>query len=227
VTTLQELRDQVRVHMDLDASELPNGVLDTFAREASNRIEAAHKRWPFRRVVWSLGTIPEQSDYSIVGDIGPDVRQIQAVSGGWGPLFVMGRDDADAVWPRDRVSTSHRPMAWSVWGDVLRLYPTPAEAAVLEVRGYDTVLDWVSGGAGATPDFPQAFHNTVFLWMLARAYAQQEDDQFSVFYLDLYNDELARLGQQWNESSPSTPIVIGSKPSGHRSLGNRLAFPWE
>lgn len=39
--TLQQMRDYIRLHLDLDEDDLPNTLIDIFIREGSKRVERA------------------------------------------------------------------------------------------------------------------------------------------------------------------------------------------
>ena len=63
--TLEQLRTYVRQHLDLDQSELPNELIDVWARDASTKIARTRKRWPFLETSWTLTTVASTRDYAL------------------------------------------------------------------------------------------------------------------------------------------------------------------
>ena len=61
----------VRDISDLDTVDLPNSLLDTFIKEAFQRIVALERRWPFYQETYTLNTVANQRPYTIsaIGDI--------------------------------------------------------------------------------------------------------------------------------------------------------------
>jgi len=221
--TLGDIRDYVWDHLDLDDTELPTRLLDVWAREASIRIANSKTRWPFFEQDWTLTTVGGQSDYPYSG-FSPTVDEISSVLGGQRRLAWIGRDEAERRYLPNQ-SGNGVSVFYSTWNQSLRLYPTPGDGEVLYLRGYRKPTDWVYSGAGATPDFPSDFHDAIRLYVLASAYAQQEDTQLAQMYRQFFGEELDRLKKTYGESSPAFPLVIGSGPA--LSQRNRLLFPFE
>ena len=69
--TLNALRTQVRNMVDLDETDLPDSIIDQFAREGFQRIYSLERRWPFLQETYTFTTIAQQREYSIstIGDI--------------------------------------------------------------------------------------------------------------------------------------------------------------
>lgn len=221
--TLGEIRQYVWDHLDLDSSELPTTLLDVWAREASIRIANARSRWPFFEQEWSLTTVAGQNDY-LFSSFSPTIDEISSIVGNQRRLAWIGRDEAERRYLPD-TSSNGLSVLFSTWNQKVRLYPTPGGEETLLVRGYRKPTDWVSNGAGATPDFPDDFHDAIRLYVLSSAYAQQEDTQLSQMYRGFYGEELDRLKKMYGEIPRAYPLVIGSGP--RLSERNRLLFPFE
>lgn len=220
---LQEIRDFVRQHIDIEEDDLPDAVLDVFIREGSKRIERAEKRWAFYAQRWEY-TTESGTDEIPFTSIAADLKEIQAIKGPRWRLQYLGQDLADEVWP-ENVTSSSEPTHFSIERDTLCLWPTPNDAYVLQIRGYRTPEDWVAAGAGAEPDLPDDLHNTVATWALARAYAQQDDPEMASIYERQFADELNEFRRNINSMPAAQPIVLNGR-SGPTSPG-RLRFDWE
>ena len=63
--TLTELRTQVRNMVDLDETDLPNAIIDQFAKEGFQRIYSLERRWPFLQETYTFNTVVNQREYTI------------------------------------------------------------------------------------------------------------------------------------------------------------------
>jgi hypothetical protein len=223
--TLQDIRDFVRDHIDLEPVDLPNGVLDRFIREGSKRVERAESRWPFYEAAWTLQLSPGNRGPYSVATISEDINTIAALESSKGQLQWVGFDHYTLLNPRDREAQS-RPWIFTEWAKELWFWPTPDSNYELIVRGYRKPEDWVSKGAGAMPDMPDDLHNFIAQWALSRAYAQQEDPEMATLYERQAINELQVFRQAIAESGHYRPMVLGGRPS-RVPFPQRLAFSWE
>lgn len=221
--TLDELRTYVRQHLDLDEGELPNSLLDVWARDASTKIARSRKRWPFYETSWTLTVGNNVSDYPLSG-LSPVPDEITSIVRDDRRLVYIGRDEAEAAYLPYQQHGGYVTY-WNVWGDTLRLYPTPSGADLLRIRGYRKSLDWVASGAGATPDFPDEFHDAIRLYLLAMAYLQQEDPEMAQQFIGSFNAEMDLLKKQFGDAPGSYPLVLGGGPRVRRA--SRLHFPFD
>lgn len=204
--SLQNIRDYVRSHLDLDTEDLPDALLDVFIREGSKRIEKANSRWPFYEKSWTFPTIAAQRDYAIAS-IATDIDQIAAVASDDQPLMWVGRDVYQALNPTNSMTQS-KPKSFTWWGGSLSLFPTPDAAYTITVRGYRTPIDWVSQGAGAIPDLPDELHNTVAVWALGKSYNQQEDPELGAIYEGQFWRELDEFQKRIVETPHPQPLIL-------------------
>lgn len=221
--TLADIRQYVWDHLDLDQTEVPTTLLDTWAREASVKIANARTRWPFFEQDWTLTTVAGQKDYAF-STFTPTIDEVTSVVGYQRRLAWIGRDEAERRYLPNQ-SGNGIPVVYSTWNKTLRLYPTPAGGETLNLRGYRRPIDWVASGAGATPDFPEDFHDVIRTYVLAMTYSQQEDTQLGQMYRQFFNEELARLVKMYGDTPQAFPLIIGSGP--RLSRRNRLLFPFE
>lgn len=212
--TLEQLRNYVRQHLDL---------LDVWARDASIKISRTRKRWPFFETSWSLVTANGVRDYSL-SSISSNVEEITSIVRNDRRLMYLGRDEAEAAYLPYQQSGGYVTY-WNVWGDTLRLYPTPSGVDLLDVRGYRKLNDWVADGAGAVPDFPEDFHDAVRLYLLAQAYLQQEDPEMYQQFITSFTAEMDLLKKQYGDAPGAYPLVLGGGPRVRQP--NRLHYPFD
>lgn len=221
--TLQNIRNYVWLHLDLDNIELPQELIDVWCREASVKIANAKPVWPFYEQDWELVTTPGVRDYPYTG-FTPVPDEITSVLGYQRRLAWIGRDEAERRYLPAQVNAGI-PVLFSTWNSTLRLFPSPNGSETLQLRGYRMPVDWVALGGDAEPDFPDDFHDCIRIYALANAYAQQEDTQMAQMYKQNFSEELARLVKVYGDSPKAFPLVIGGGPRLTRK--NRLLFPFE
>lgn len=220
---LQQIRDYVRSHLDIEIEDLPDAVLDVFIAEGFHRCFRAERRLPFYRKRWDLTTTASTSAYELTS-IAEDIEEIAAIQGPRYNLRWIGADEADRAFPLN-VTSEAEPYFFTVEGDTLYLYPTPNDAYNLVVKGYRTPADLIAGGTGAEPDLPVDLHNTVATWALARAYGQQDDPEMASMYERQFADEINLFRRRLNSMPMQQPIVL----NGGSGVGtpSRLRYDWE
>lgn len=221
--TLADIRQYVWDHLDLDDTELPSRLLDVWAREATIRVANARTRWPFFEQDWTLTTVDGQQDYAY-SSFSPTVDEVTSLVRSDFRLRWIGRNEAERRYLPNQ-SSNGSPVFYSTWNQKIRLYPSPSGSETILLRGYRKPVDWVSQGAGAAPDFPDDFHDLIRLYVLASAYAQQEDTQLSQMYRQFFGEELERLKSTYGDTPQAYPLVIGSGPRVPQP--DRLMFPFE
>ena len=221
--TLDQMRIYVRQHLDLDESEIPNELLDVWARDASIKISRSRKRWPFFETSWVLTTTDGERDYSL-NQLDPVPDEIVSIVRDDRRLAFMGRDEAEAAYLPYQTSTGFVTY-YNVWNDILRLYPTPHMVDTLHLRGYRKVEDWVADGAGAIPDFPDDFHDAIRLYLVGMAYLQQEDPEMAQQFIGAFNAEMDVLKKQYGDAPGAYPLVLGGGPRVRQT--GRLRYPFD
>lgn len=221
--TLDQMRIYVRQHLDLDESEVPNALLDVWARDATIKVARSRKRWPFFESSWTLVTTVGERDYALSA-LSPVCDEITSIVRDDRRLAFMGRDEAEAAYLPYQTSQGYVTF-YNVWADTLRLYPTPQIADTLHLRGYRKVSDWVAEGAGATPDFPEDFHDAIRLYLLGMAYMQQEDPEMAQQFIGAFNAEMDVLKKQYGDAPGAYPLVLGGGPRVRQP--GRLHYPFD
>lgn len=228
--SLQQIRDYVRLHLDLEVEDLPDQVLDVFIREGSRRIERAEPRWPFYEVSFPLTLNQNESSVAKTA-IDTSLDQITAINHtpavAFPPLRWIGHDTLNDQLS-NRPAALGRPYYFSEWAGSVFFFPAADIAYTLTVHGYRRAADWVSDGAGAVPDLPDELHNTVAMWAIQKAYAQQEDPELSSLYERQFLDELNEFRRRLVITPHNQPLVLngGAAPEPMTRLV-RPRYDWE
>jgi hypothetical protein len=218
--SLQQIRDFVRSHLDIEEEDLPDAVLDVFINEGFQRCYRAERRWPFYLSRWTLNTVADTESYDL--DDLDALGEITAIKGERYNLEWVGQAAADYAWPATSTSTSE-PTHFQVEHRTLFLHPTPNDAYALTIKGYRTPT--AMSTAGSEPDIDEDLHNTIATWALSRAYAQQDDPEMSSMFERQFADELNLFRRRLNSTPMQQPIVLG----GGSGVGSpsRLRYDWE
>jgi hypothetical protein len=222
---LATIRSRVRLLLDVDADELPSDLIDQWCREATYRIAAAIPRWPWFEKTWTLSVTSGTAEYTL-SSVDIDIGDVTHVRGDNRELREISIEDADFYWQRN-VTPAGDPTHYVLREQKILLYPTPSRSEDLLLRGFRKVTDWVAAGAGATPDFPEQFYNTVYLWVVSRAYAMQEDDSFSMHYFDLFQNELDIHAAREGGRPTQQPLVLGGGKRMFHDLPAALRYPFD
>ncbi len=224
--TLQQMRDFLRVSLDLEEEDLPDSLIDPWVREGSRRVQRAETRWPFYETVFAYTLNPNAFGLYPLSGISATIERISSITlANQGPLKWIG---FDAFSELNRTPSTGRPIYWSQWGTNLMFYPAVDVAYSTVVAGYVKPADWVALGAGAVPDMPDELHNTIMTWALAKAYAQQEDPEMASFYERQYADELNEFRRRLNVTPPPQPLVLnGGVARDRNQMLVRPRFDWE
>jgi hypothetical protein len=145
---LADVRTMVRDISDLDTVDLPNALLDTFVKEAFQRIVALERRWPFFQETYTMNTIVDQRPYSIagIGDIREIISIVETTASG-NRFTEIAYDDAEDIW-LGNTDVAGRPYFWAVWDAQIHLYPKPDAVYPLTVRAYrNPTYTWLSNTA--------------------------------------------------------------------------------
>lgn len=214
---LATLRSQVRTTLDTDEEDLPDVLLDMWLEEGFERIVDFDQRWPFYEATWTYDWVAPRASYAIE-DVGADIARISSIiADDDRELVYTGHDTASRQYANANYSTG-TPEQWSVYGDRLYLWPTPAGDVSLDLRGYREPTPFSALTAGAAPDLPTKYHKLLVRWALHMAYERDEDTELSAYNRQHFEDQL-RLIQGADRAVPTPqPIVIGG--------GRRLMVPF-
>lgn len=228
--TLQNMRDHVRNHMDLDVTDLPDAVVDQFLKEGYAIVVRREPRWPFFQGSWTYNTVAGTRDVPFT-TIGADVDSVIQIMAPQWLLREMNRDVGDKLYPTNYV-TAGQPTTWARWGSTptLRLYPTPDGIYTLNIRGFqkaDTTWFAVASGAGTPAQLPDDLHMALCQWGLYRAYLQQDDPLGASNQKDVFHEYLALMEEDFRSPRSQQPLVLGGGVRPSRFLPERLPYPFD
>lgn len=177
------------------------------------------------------------------------VREVASMKTDNHVLEYIGYDVGDIMYPLN-ANTTGRPWYWALWNSgasasaavtnqTIRLYPTPSEVYTISIRGYRNPVEF--GGNTAvyrsaiadanTPDLPVPFDNVLSLYVLYRAYQQQEDAAMGQQYYSQFIQELDNLRARFEDSPAPQPLMLNSirasRWMSQSYLPGRLRYSWE
>ena len=202
---LQQLREYIRVQLDMDEEELPNALLDSYLNEAFLRTISMENHWPFYETRWNVAALDE--NIALPADADPaGITSLIDTTNGYRLMQVaneLAEDSFVGMW-----STSSNPMYYSIYGGAILLWPSPLDdfARDYTLRGQRLPLDWISTGAGAIPDCDIRLHQLLAHYAIALCYAQQEDEVLEDVYM-----------KRWQSSYLAAHSAI-CQPRHHRPL---------
>jgi hypothetical protein len=209
--TLQDYRDLIRNTLDLGAADIPDSLVDEWVRDAATKCQTARQQWPFYESKWTFNTVASTASYAygVIQSADNHIGEIVRVKGPNWDLEYQPMRVRDAMNPTVGSETSGPPQYWSVWPDsTLVLDPVPTGVESIAVYGFTEPEDWVSDGAAAVSDIPDLFDTVILNWATGRAYAQQDEPQTSVFYLDLAQLRLEELKIYFDDPRPLDNVIL-------------------
>ena len=143
--TLTELRTQVRNMVDLDETDLPNAIIDQFAKEGFQRIYSLERRWPFLQETYTFNTVVNQREYTIstIGDIREIISVVDTSASG-ARLTMIDYNQAEEIW-LGNTDVPSRPYFYAFWDKKLHLWAKPDAVYPITVRAFrNPVYTWLS-----------------------------------------------------------------------------------
>ena len=215
--TVAEFRTQIRDVLDLDASDLPDALLDQFLIQGMRYAQRWNQGlWPEYENTWTFTLTSGVDTYTLTDLASNDangylIGNVRDVRSDDRKSFVyLSRDDFDRQVSRDNTS-SGSPSIWSPRGTSIRVFPTPDAAYEIDVFGWRKPVNWVSEGAGGVSDLPEEFDDAILAYALGMAYAQQDEGQTSVFWLNLADVHLVQL-EDAVDQMPPVDLVMNGRP---------------
>lgn len=205
---LATLRAQVREMADLDEFDLPDSVIDQYAKEGFQRIYALERRWPHLQQTYTFNTVVGQREYTI-SSIG-DIREIISIVDGspaGNRLTLIDHNNAEDVWIGN-LDTSSRPYFYSFWDATLYLWPKPDAVYPMTVRAYrNPVYTWLTT-TSETIDIDQWFHAILPYFVLARVYQRQEDAELAAMHMRNFEEGVALARRDLMKASSAQPVIM-------------------
>jgi hypothetical protein len=201
---LQDIRDYIRMQLDMDEEELPNSMLDSYVDEAYNRTISMENRWPFFEARWTATKIG--ADPSVLLPLDCNASGLTTVIDDLSGIRLVQVSNEQAEDNVTHLTQTTNPIYYSIWGSDLALWPNPDNDRLLRLRGYRNPAEWMRGGAGAQPDCDVRLHQLLAHYSIALAYAQQEDEVLEDVYM-----------KRWQASFSAAHNAICS-PRHHRPI---------
>lgn len=206
--TLTSIRSLVRDISDLDATDLPNSLLDTYVREGFQRIVALERQYPFYEEEYTLTTVANTQTYTIstLGDI-REIISITDTSSSGVRLQMIAHDDAEETWLGD-ANVASRPLFYTIWKKKIYLWPKPAGIYTLTVRAYRNPLyTWLDSILVAV-DADEWFHVQLAYFVLARVFQRQEDPQMSAMYMQSFEQGVGISRRDVMATPSARPLIL-------------------
>lgn len=206
--TLTTLRSQVRDMADLDETDLPNSLIDQFAREGFQRIYALERRWPILQETYTFNTVANQREYTIstIGDIREIISIVDTSTQG-ARLTLIDYNQAEETW-LGNLDVPSRPYFYSFWDKKIQLWAKPDIVYPMTVRAFrNPVYTWLTD-ITENIDLDEFFHAILPYFVLARVYQRQEDAQLAAMYLGTFEEGVAIAKRDLMKASSAQPVIM-------------------
>jgi hypothetical protein len=206
--SLATLRSQVREMADLDETDLPDSVIDQFAREGFQRIYALERRWPYLQETYTFNTIAQQRAYDLesIGDVREIISVVDTSASG-NRFTLIDYNNAEEVW-LGNTDVPSRPYFYSFWNKQIHLWPKPDSTYPITVRAYrNPTYDWLTSPT-ETIDLDEWFHALLPYFVLGRVYQRQEDSDLSSMYMRSFEEGVALARRDLMKASSAQPVVM-------------------
>lgn len=219
MSTLQEIRDQVRTQLDLDTDDLPDATADVFIREGFDRTFALERRWPFFEDSWDLVLGVGETTLTLPTTVG-GIQRLRDTDENVNLVFIahhLAEDNFQGVQ-----TTATTPTLFSLWAGTIYLWPTPTSAARnYTLRGYRKPT-W-SGVAGTELDGDERLHSAIFHYACSLAYAQLEDPELESTYMQRWAALLDAFNREVMMPQHQKPAILnGGLSPWQRASSERL-----
>jgi hypothetical protein len=195
---------------DLDEEDLPDVIIDQFAREGFQRIYALERRWPYLQESYTFNTVASQREYTIstIGDIREIISVVDSSTSG-NRLTLIDYNNAEDIW-LGNTDVPSRPYFFSFWDKKLQLWPKPDAIYPIVLRAFrNPVYTWLSN-TEETIDLDEWFHALLPYFVLARVYQRQEDAQLSQMYLNSFEQGVGLARRDLMKASSSQPVIMSA-----------------
>jgi hypothetical protein len=208
--TLTQLRTQVRNMADLDEVDLPDVIIDQFAREGFQRIYSLERRWPYLQETYTFNTVVNQREYTIstIGDIREIISVVDSSTAG-NRLTLIDYNQAEDIW-LGNTDVPSRPYFYSFWDKKIQFWAKPDAVYPITVRAFrNPVYTWLTD-TEETIDLDEWFHALLPYFVLARVYQRQEDAQLSQMYLNSFEEGVALARRDLMKASSAQPVIMSA-----------------
>jgi hypothetical protein len=185
---LQQMRDFVRLQLDLDDTDLPDLLLDTYVQEGYDRVLELEQRWPFFESEW-----PVETDATGAATMPVDASVMEMVITPDGRLLSRIPTRLAVLKFPPGQSSSGNPTCWTGVNRAFRVLPAPGSATDLTVYGFRMGSDWIAiVGASGECDCDRRLHIPICWYACSLGYANQEDEVLEATYLNRFKESSAQ-----------------------------------
>jgi hypothetical protein len=196
--------------VDLDETDLPDAIVDQFAREGFQRIYSLERRWPYLQETYSFNTVANQREYTIstIGDIREIISVVDTSQSG-ARLTLIPYDNAEEIW-LGNTDVPSRPYFYSFWDKKLQLWAKPDAIYPITVRAYrNPVYTWLTD-TSETIDLDEWFHALLPYFVIARVYQRQEDSDLSAMYMRSFEEGVGLARRDLMKASSAQPVIMSA-----------------
>jgi hypothetical protein len=195
---------------DLDETDLPDTIVDQFAREGFQRIYSLERRWPYLQETYTFNTVVDQREYTIstIGDIREIISVVDSSTAG-NRLTLIDYNQAEDIW-LGNTDVPSRPYFYSFWDKKIQFWAKPDAIYPITVRAFrNPVYTWLSN-VDETIDIDEWFHALLPYFVLARVYQRQEDAQLSQMYMNSFEEGVALARRDLMKASSAQPVIMSA-----------------
>lgn len=209
MTTLEDLRQIVRTQTQTTSSDLPDPTVDVYLQQAFERTVNAETRWPFYEHSWELVLTPGTSELPLAGDVNQSGVMALYDKDHNFRLQMVGHETADDHFAGPQVGTTV-PVMYALWGGKITLWPrsTLSTDHTYVLRGYRRPVVWLT--TGNEPDCDPRLHLPLTHYAVALAYAQQEDEQLELSYMDRWQRDVELARRSIMDPRHHRPLALAS-----------------
>lgn len=215
MATLSELRDLVRTQTETTSSELPDGTLDWYIRQAFERTVSAENDWPMYENEWSLSLLAGETAISIPVDVNEaSISSLLIADEGntrlVARLNMVDHETAENEYLYNMPVFTY-PFEYSIWNRQFHLWPKVElpEDRTFVLRGYRYPTDWIALGDSSPVDADPRLHYPLVHYAIALAYAQQEATELEDVYMGRWQRDVEAARQAIMEPARQQPMSFG------------------
>ena len=208
--SLTQVRAFVRAHMDLDATDLPDLLLDAWTADSYRRIIRSTRNRPQFEVSTTLALVSGTADYAfptvVSGSITDTLEDITNITANLQVLEWIS--EADLVTMLASGTTTGQPAWFNTWGRAIHLFPTPSANATATVRGRRKPrFTWLTTPTEVI-DLPDDYEGPLLSWVLCEAFKQQNDTASAGNYAQDFQVKLDEINASIINMPPVTPLIL-------------------
>lgn len=217
--TVQDFHNRIREIIDLEVADLSDALLNLFLTQGMRYTQRYNQGlWPQYEYTWTVALTSGTRDYTF-GDLEAGdtnsytiavIRDIR--SDDRSKFIYMDRGEFDVRFARD-ITTAGPPYVWNLRdSDTVRFFPEPDTNVTVDVLGWREATNWVDEGTAGTSDLPEDFDDPILAYAMGQVYAQQDEGQTAVFWLNMADVHLIGLEDKYDASVP-TDMAMNERPS--------------